>query len=105
MTIPSDNTGKLMTKRIQASDGTTLVLNYRKPEAHSMRTLVQSIRLKGNKTPSLSLIARRSMQLYLARLETAKATRPDIFASEIGELERMVTPIPKPAPRSRKRSA
>jgi hypothetical protein len=92
----------MMTKRIRSKDGTTLVLTYLKPEAAHMRALVQSIRIKGDKAPSMSLIARRSMQFYLARLESAKATRPDAYAAEIAELERMVTPVPQPAPRSKK---
>lgn len=101
---PSDNTGRMMTKRVRARDGTTLVLNYRKPEAARMRALVQSIRIKGNKSPSLSLIARRSMQFYLTRLESARVNRPDAYASELFELESMVTPVPQPALHSKKQS-
>jgi hypothetical protein len=101
---PTDNTDRMMTKRIRAKDGTTLVLNYRKPEAVAMRALVQSIRIKGNKTPSLSLIARRSMQFYLARLQSAKANHPDAYAAELVELESMVTPVPQPAQYSKKQS-
>ena len=99
---PQDNTGKIMSQMIRAADGTTVALTYLKPEARAMRNLVQSIRLKGTKTPSLSLIARRSMQLYVSRLESAKATRPDIFAAEVAELEKMVTRHPSPRPVSRK---
>jgi hypothetical protein len=101
---PSDNTGRMMTKRIRARDGTTLVLNYPKFEAAAMRALVQSIRIKGDKSPSLSLIARRSMRFYLARLESAKANHPDAYAAELFELESMVTPVPQPAQHSKKQS-
>ena len=68
-----------------------------------MRQLVQSIRIKGTRKPSLSLIARRSMQLYVARIETAQRTRPEVFAAEIAELERMVTPTPAPAQYSKRK--
>ena len=98
---PSDNSGKVMTKRIKAADGTVLILSYRKPEAATMRALIQTINLKGDRKPPLSLIARRSMQLYLARLEKARDTRPDLFASEVAILDSMVTPVPKPAPKGR----
>jgi hypothetical protein len=100
----NDNTGKLMTKRINAADGTTLVLKYRKADAHEMRAFIASILLKGSHKPSLSLIARRSMRLYLDRMQQARATRPDIFASEVAELERMVTPVPQPASKSRRKA-
>ena len=102
---PSDNSGKIMSKMIRAADGTTVALTYLKPEAHAMRALVQSIRLKGSKSPSLSLIARRSMQLYVSRLESARASRPDIFAAEVAELDKMVTTYPSPRPVSRKAPA
>jgi len=101
---PSDNAGKVLTRRIQAADGTTVLLHYQAPEAHRMRALVQSIRLKGDRKPSLSLIARRSMQLYLARLASAQANRPDLYTAEIAELEAMVTPVPQPALRSKKKA-
>jgi len=100
--IPSDNTGKVLTRRVRAADGTAVMLHYRTPEAVAMRSLIQSIRIKGDKTPSLSLIARRAMQLYVARLDAARYSLPDVFAAEVAELERMVTPVPKPAQVSRK---
>lgn len=102
---PSDNTGKVLCKRIRAKDGTTVLVHYKSSEANTMRQLVQTIRLKGDKKPTLSLLATRSMRLYLARLQAAKETRPDLFASEIAELERMVTPVPKPALKSKKKPA
>lgn len=105
MTNPSDNTGKILTRRVRAADGTAVMLHYRKSEAYRMRALVQSIQLKGDRKPPLSLIARRSMGLYLDRLEQARTSRPDLFAVEIAELERMVTRVPSPALKSKKRSA
>lgn len=69
-----------------------------------MRQLVQSIRIKGTRKPSLSLIARRSMQLYVARLEAAQRTRPELFDSEVAELERMVTRVPAPARYSKRKA-
>lgn len=99
---PSDNTGKIMTKTVRAADGTMVALNYESREANAMRSLVQSIRLKGDKRPSLSLIARRSIGIYLDRLESARATDPQAFAAELAVLDTMVTPIPRPRPKSRK---
>lgn len=96
----TDNTGKVRTKYIRARDGTALTLNYRHQEAHAIRRAVQSIRLKGDKTPSLSLIARRSIGLYLAHLESS----PRAFAAEVQALEKLATPVAsrKTSPRDRK---
>ena len=101
---PSENTGKLMTKQIKAADGTTVILTYLRPDAQAMRAFVQSIRLKGNKSPSLSLIARRSIGLYLADLEEARQSNSELFDQEVAALERMVTPVPKPATYSKKKT-
>ena len=99
---PSDNSGKMMTRRIQARDRTSVMLTYSTTDAFELRKMVQSIRLKGDKKPSLSLIARRSLQLYGRHLEQVKAGRPDLFAAELTALERMVTPVPQPARKSKK---
>jgi hypothetical protein len=80
---------KVRTRYLRAKDGTTLVLNYRHQEAHDIRAALQRIRLKGDKTPSLSLIARRSMRVYLAHLESS----PAAFAHEVQALERLATPV------------
>jgi hypothetical protein len=85
----TDNTGKVLTKYIRARDGTVLTLNYRRQDAHEIRAAVQRIRLKGDRTPSLSLIARRSLALYLARLQSS----PAAFADEVQALEKLATPI------------
>ena len=66
----TDNTDKVLTKYIRARDGTVLTLNYRHQEANAIRSALQKIRLKGDKTPSLSLIARRSIAVYLSHLES-----------------------------------
>lgn len=84
----STNTDKVLTKYIRARDGTKLVLNYRHQEANGIRSAVQRIRLKGDKTPSLSLIARRSMGLYIQHLESS----PTAFANEVKALEALATP-------------
>ena len=93
---PSTNSGKLLTKRIRASDGTTLVLRYRKSDADEIRAFASTTQLKGNHKPSLALIARRAMALYMARVEMFRV-RPELLACEIAELERMCTPVPQPA--------
>lgn len=97
---PSDNTGKVLAKRIQAHDRTTVLLTYSRTDANELRTLVQSITLKASKKPSLSLIAKRAMGIYLERMK-----EPDEFARETAVLDRMVTPVPAPAPYSKKKAA
>lgn len=77
------------TKYLRARDGATLVLNYRPEEASRLRVAVQRIRLKGNRQPSLSLVARRSMSLYLSLLESGASA----FATEVDALERLATPV------------
>ena len=102
---PSDNLGKMMTRRLRPGHGTTVLLNYQVGEANAMRQLIQSIRIKGNRKPSLSLIARRYMQIYIARLQFAHRNSPDAFAAEVAELERMVTRVPAPAQYSKRKTA
>ena len=91
-----DNTGKLMTKRIQSRDRTTLILTYSTSDANALRAMTQTLRLKGDRKASLSLLARRAMARYLAHVELLQS-RPALFACEVAELERMCTPVPKPA--------
>lgn len=98
----TDNTGRMMSKRVTAKDGTSLCLQYARPEALSLRALVQSIRLKGDKTPSMALIARRALHRYVHYMETAQATRPDAWAAEVIALEGMVTHTPAPARHSKR---
>lgn len=88
---PDTSTGAVLTRRVKALDRTTLVLSYTPTDANSLRMLCQSIRLKGDKRPTLSVIARRALATYLDRL-------PGHWESEVAALNRMVTPTPKPAP-------
>ncbi len=87
-TTPEDST-QVRTSYIKASDGTTLILKYRHADAQALRASLQRIRLKGDKQPSLALIARRSMALYLAHLESS----PTAFANEVQALEKLATPV------------
>ena len=77
------------TKYLRARDGATLILNYRPEEAISLRAAVQRIRLKGDRQPSLSLVARRSMSLYLSLLNSG----PSALATEVEALEKLATPV------------
>jgi hypothetical protein len=94
---PSDNTGKMMTRRIKAANRTTVILSYSSADATSLRALAQSIRIKDNKFPSLSLLARRSLHLYA-----------EVYLSnprgELAALNEMVTPVPQPAKYSKQHS-
>ena len=90
----TDNTDKVLTRYIKARDGTAIVLNYRHQEANALRMACQRIRLQGNKQPSLSLVARRSMSLYMAHLESS----PSAFANEVRALEKLATPVSSRAP-------
>lgn len=83
----STNTDKVLTRYIRARDGTKLVLNYRHEEANGIRAALSRIRLKGDKAPSLSLIARRSMALYLERLNSSR----EAFDIEVEALENLAT--------------
>lgn len=83
------NTDKVMTKYIRARDGTKLILNYHHQEANAMRQVLSRIRLTGNRAPSLSLIARRSMELYLEHLQSGSLA----FANEVDALEKLATPV------------
>lgn len=81
------NTGKVLSQYLRAKDGTKLVLNYRHQEANGIRAALEQIRLKGDKTPSLSLIARRSMTLYLEHLNSSHQA----FDIEVEALEKLAT--------------
>jgi len=95
MTDPNDN--KMMTKRVQASDRTTVILSYSSRDAEDLRALASGFTLKAGKKASLSLVSRRSLQLY-SRLLSDPARRE----SETLALNEMVTPRPVPAPHSKK---
>ena len=97
----TDNTGKVMTKRIQARDRTTVLLTYSASDANALRMLAQTIQLRGDRKPSLSLLARRAMTIYRALLDSS----PAAFDAEVRALDKMVTPVPKPAPLSKRQPA
>ena len=94
---PDPNDQKLMTKRIQASDRTTVILSYSTRDAQALRAIAAAILLKRDKRPSLSLLCRRALQLY-GQLITSPAHR----AAEIEALNKMVTSVPVPAPHSKR---
>ena len=83
-----------MTKRVRAYDRTTLVLSYTTSDANALRAIVQRMKLKGDKRPSLSVIARRALWVYLERL-------PAVWHDEMAALDQMTTKHPKPAPVSK----
>ena len=90
MTTPTeDDPTQVRTSYIKARDGTTLILKYRHDDALALRTTLQRIRLKGDKKPSLALLARRSMALYLARLTSSQTA----FDVEVQALELLATPV------------
>ena len=95
---PSDNSGKVLTQRIQAHDRTTVLLTYSTQDANELRRMAQSITLKAGKKPSLSLFARRALQVYGRYLEDSRNA-----ANETAVLDRMVTPVPSPAARSKRK--
>lgn len=86
---PDLSTNKLVTARIKAQDGTTVVLTYRTADAQAMRDMVAAIRLRGDKRPSLSLLARRSMGVYLDHLSAIRRGNPEAYAAEMATLEKM----------------
>ena len=86
---PSLTDGKVLSRYRKRTGTSTLVLNYPLNEAARLRDLVQSIRLRGDRPPSLSLIARRSMAVYLDYV----ASSPDALTDEIEALELLATPI------------
>ena len=94
---PDPNDQKLMTRRIQARDRTTVILSYSTRDAQALRSIAQAILLKRDKRPSLSLLCRRALQLY-GQLITSPAHRE----AEIEALNKMVTSVPAPAPHSKR---
>ena len=92
--FPKNNTGKVHARSLKSAGSTTLVLNLRPQEAAALRSFVASVRLRGDKIPSLSLVARRAMFAYLAHVQFSPETR----ASEIAVLERLATPCTDRAP-------
>ena len=98
-TSPEPNDGKVFTRRIQASDRATVSLTFTTRDAEALRAMAAAFTLKGDKKASLSLISRRSLQLYLQLI--ADPTRK---ALEEAALNRMVTVVPAPAPFSKRKA-
>ena len=82
-----DNTGKVHTRYGRAAGSTNLALNLNPPEASLLKSFIASLRLRGDKIPSMSLIARRAVLAYLTHVQFSPETR----ASEIAVLEGMAT--------------
>ena len=91
---PKNNTGKVHARYLKSAGSSTLVLNLRPHEATALRSFIASIRLRGNKVPSMSLVARRAMAAYLAHVQYSPETR----ASEIAVLEKLATPFTNRTP-------
>ena len=89
---PQPNDGKVFTRRIQASDRATVSLTFTTRDAQALRAVAAAFTLKGTKKASLSLIARRSLHLYLQLI--ADSTRK---AHEEAALNKMVTVVPAAA--------
>ena len=68
---------------------TTLLLRYLKHDALAIREAAERIRLKGDKKPSLCLLARRSLGLYLKHIDSS----PLAFHTEMEALEMLATPV------------
>lgn len=86
------NLGKILTKRIRCRDMSVVTVAYPTPDAQAIRALAQSIRLKGGTKPSLSLLTRRALHLYMKAF-------PAVSEAETRALNDMTTPVPQPAKR------
>lgn len=82
-----DNSGKVLTRYQRAAGSTALTLNLSPEEASRLKSFIASLRLRGNKIPSMSLIARRAVLAYLTHIQFSPETR----ASEMEVLEKMAT--------------
>ena len=98
---PTGNTGKVLTRQdITGPGSTTVALTYPKYQAQELRQIADRLVLKRTKRPSLSLLARRSMGLYLDLLNSSPAN----LERERAALERMVTHIPCPRQKAQARN-
>ena len=82
-----DNTGKVLTRYTRAAGSSTLSLSLNPHEASQLKSFISTLRLRGNKIPSMSLIARRAVLAYLTHIQFSAETR----ASEMAVLERLAT--------------
>ena len=86
---PSPTDGKVRSRYLKRGGSSTIVLNYPKNEAQCIRAAIEAIRLRGNRKPSLSLIARRSIAVYLDHLQSSHTA----LDTEVQALEILATPI------------
>ncbi|MEO5690113.1 MAG: hypothetical protein ABIR54_22360 [Burkholderiaceae bacterium] len=89
LTPTRPDSGTVRSRYVRAINGVTLVLNYTEREAKPLREAINGIRLRGDRKPSLSLLARRSMALYLELLHRD----PEARAQEMEALELLATPL------------
>lgn len=92
--------GKLLLRR-PTGDTTGVVLKYSRHQSDRMRAVAASLQFEGRKAP-LSLLAARSIGIYLDNLEDARINDPARYAGELVALRRMLTKTPQP---SKKRKA
>ena len=90
--LPTKNDNKLLTKRVQASGRSTVILSYTTSDAQALRNMAKEIILKSGKKASLSLLSRRSLQIYALIL-----ANPSHLVNELQVLNKMVTPLPSPS--------
>ena len=82
-----DNTGKVLTRYTRAAGSSTMSLSLNPNEASQLKAFVSTLRLRGDKQPSMTLIARRAVLAYLSHIKFSAETR----ASEMEVLEKMAT--------------
>ena len=82
-----NNTGKVLTRYTRAAGSTTMSLSLNPSEASQLKAFVSTLRLRGDKQPSMTLIARRAVLAYLSRLKFSAETK----TAEIAVLEEMAT--------------
>ena len=86
-----DITGTVKTKaRPQERGRSSLVLSFKPHEATALRALCGSLQFPNGKTPSMSLIARRSLEVYGAFVE-AVLSRPAGRDKERSALTRLAS--------------
>jgi hypothetical protein len=89
-----NNTGTVRSRYVKQAGNTTLTMNFRRQEAALLRSFKDSVRLRGDKVPTMALIARRAVLVYLAHAQYS----PETTASEIEALEKLATPFSNRAP-------
>lgn len=96
---------KVMARRINPRLRTTVVLSLKTSDASALRALASTLTLKGGRTPSMALLARRALAVYGDQLQMARRSQPLILQAEIHELERLATPNPSPVVQKTNRAA